>query len=187
MSKKKNPEQEQETLPQDQEPETEETQEQETEQTEEQDSEETQEQETEDQQEDEESEAKQESSSENQQPGQEPPTAEQDSENAALRTELLQAQGKLAAYAAGVAPGMIDDAVTLAMAEASKAGEVTEAAVTKAMEAVLKRHPEWKATEGKQKTGGFKLGADRDSGGSYKKPANDTKQNTKRWNRYKQP
>lgn len=121
------------------------------------------------------------------QPGaqQEQPPTEDPGENAGLKNALLQAQGKLAAYAAGVAPGMIDDAVTLAMAEASKAGEVTEAAVTKAMEAVLKRHPEWKADDGKKKNGGFRLGADRDSGGTYKKPANDTTKNVKRWNRFK--
>lgn len=114
--------------------------------------------------------------------GQEPASGE----NAALKDQLLQAQGKLAAYAAGVAKGMIDDAVTLAMAEASKSGEVTEAAVAKAMEAVLKRHPEWKTEdESKKKTGGFKLGADRDSGGNYKKPAGNTTTNTKRWNRFK--
>ena len=81
---------------------------------------------------------------------------------------------------------MVEDAVTLAMAEAAKIGEVTEAAVSKAMEAVLKRHPEWKAAEeSKQKTGGFKLGADRDSGGAYKKTSGTTTQNTKRWNRLK--
>lgn len=114
--------------------------------------------------------------------GQEPTS----DENAALKNQLLQAQGKLAAYAAGVAKDMIDDAVTLAMAEAAKSGEVTEAAVTKAMEAVLRRHPEWKAEdESKKKTGGFKLGADRDSGGNYKKLAGNTTTNTKRWNRFK--
>ena len=107
-------------------------------------------------------------------------------ENAALREQLLQSQCKLAAYAAGVAKDTIDDAVTLAMAEAAKSGEVTEAAVTKAMEAVLKRHPEWKAEdESKKKTGGFKLGADRDSGGNYKKPSGNTTTKTKRWNRFK--
>lgn len=121
-------------------------------------------------------------------PDQEQPPAQEPAsdEATALRGQLLQAQGELAAYRAGVAPGMVADAVTLAMAEASKAGEVTEAAVAKAMDAVLKRHPEWKAdTDGKKKTGGFKLGADRDSGGAYKKPANDTTKNVKRWNRFK--
>lgn len=105
-------------------------------------------------------------------------------ENAALRSELLQANSRLAAYTAGVAPGMIDDAVTLAMAEAAKSGEVTVAAVTKAMEAVLKRHPEWKADGGNKQAGGFRLGADRDSGTGGRKTAPNT-QNMKRWNRFK--
>ena len=113
----------------------------------------------------------------------EAPASGDSDETAALRRELLQARGRLAAYASGVAHGMIDDAVTLAMAEAAGEGEVTEASLTKAMEAVLKRHPEWKTQENKAKTGGFRLGADRDSGGSYKKPA--TNQNMKRWNRFK--
>lgn len=167
MAKKKNPEQETEQPAEEQETETgteeadEETQEQETAP------------ETEEESEDQTEETEQSEESEEEQPDdeqqEEAPPAESD-ENAALRRDLLQAQGKLAAYAAGVAPGMIDDAVTLAMAEAAKSGEVTEAAVTKAMEAVLKRHPEWKAAEeSKQKSGGFKLGADRDSGGSFKK------------------
>lgn len=114
-----------------------------------------------------------------------PPTQEPSAdESAQLRQQLLQARGQIAAYAAGVAPGMVEDAVTLAMAEAAKAGEVTEAAVTQAMETVLKRHPEWKAASGDKAKGGFKLGADRDSGG-YKKPAGNANQNVKRWNRFK--
>jgi hypothetical protein len=118
---------------------------------------------------------------EEQQPQDQPGT---DDETAQLRSQLLQAQGRLAAYSAGVMPAMVDDAVTLAMAEAAKTGTVTEASVTAAMEAVLKRHPEWKAEEGKKKTaGGFKIGADRDNGGTQKKPG--TVQNIKRWNRYK--
>lgn len=105
-------------------------------------------------------------------------------ETAALRTQLLNAQGRLAAYAAGVAPDMVDDAVTLAMAEAAKSGEITETSVNSAMDAVLKRHPEWKADSGKKRTGGFKIGADRDSSGSGKPSSTETK-NVKRWNRFK--
>lgn len=117
---------------------------------------------------------------------QELPAGSQNSEEADLKSALLEAQGKLAAYAAGVAPGMIDDAVTLAMAEAAKAGDVTEAAVTKAMDAVLKRHPEWKAAgSDKKKTGGFKLGADRDGLSTGKKNTGNATQNVKRWNRFK--
>lgn len=117
---------------------------------------------------------------ESEEPAQEEPAADESQD---LRQQLLEARGQIAAYAAGVASGMVADAVTLAMAEAAKSGEVTEAAVTKAMEAVLKRHPEWKAAEGSKQKGGFKLGADRDSGGTYKKPAGN--QNVKRWNRFK--
>lgn len=185
MAKKKNPEREpevEETTDDTQTPETEEvpqdTQEEETEQTEESA---TEEPETESRQE--EPEAEQESD-DPERPAQEAP-AEQADESAELRTQLLQAQGELAAYKAGVAPGMVEDAVTLAMAEAAKSGDITDATVTKALEAVLKRHPEWKAADGKNKSGGFKVGADRDSGGTYKKPANNATQKTKRWNRYK--
>lgn len=115
----------------------------------------------------------------------EPPAQEEPAdETQQLRSQLLQAQGKLAAYSAGVNPAMVEDAVTLAMAEAAKAGNVTETSVTAAMDAVLKRHPEWKAEEGRKKSaGGFKIGADRDSGGVQKKPGST--QNVKRWNRYK--
>lgn len=114
-------------------------------------------------------------------PAQEPAAGD----NTNLQRDLIQARGELAAYRAGVAPAMVQDAVTLAMAEAEKSGEITEAAVSKALEAVLKRHPEWKsAEEPKQKSGGFRLGADRDSGGSYKKTTGNN-QNVKRWNRYK--
>lgn len=115
-------------------------------------------------------------------PAQEPAWQPESEEADQLRAQLLQAQGRLAAYGAGVIPAMVDDAVTLAMAEAARAGTVTEASVTAAMDAVLKRHPEWKA-EQKKTAGGFKLGADRDNGGVQKKPG--TTQNTKRWNRYK--
>lgn len=183
MRKKKNPEQEAEQATEQQE----ETQ-AETEETEE----ETQEQETaaeteegtEDQAEEAEEESENQNAEEEQQ--EEAPAAEGDDENANLKRDLLQARGELAAYRAGVASDMVADAVTLAMAEAAKSGEVTETSVTKAMEAVLKRHPEWKAAEGgKQKSGGFKLGADRDNGGTYKKPANNANQNVKRWNRFK--
>lgn len=113
-------------------------------------------------------------------PAQEPAS----DESARLRAQLLNAQGRLAAYDAGVAPAMVDDAVTLAMAEAAKTGEVTEATVASAMDAVLKRHPEWKADSGRKKTGGFKIGADRDNASSGK-AAETTPKSMKRWNRFK--
>lgn len=179
MAKKKNPEQEAPPV-EEQDPETtveqEETPPQE---------EQPQEQEPEDQEDQEEPEDEEENPQEEpeQQPGapaQEQPATD---ENAKLRSDLLQAQGKLAAYAAGVAPGMVDDAVTLAMAEAAKSGDVTEATVTKALDAVLKRHPEWKASGTDKPKGGFRLGADRDSGGSKKPSGNNN--SVKRWNRFK--
>lgn len=184
MAKKKNPEQgnppvqEQETEPEQQEetPVEEPTQEKQPE-----------EQETEEQEDPEEEETGEEEEDPQDPPQQEQQPQEQlsaDEETAQLRSQLLQAQGRLAAYGAGVIPAMVDDAVTLAMAEAARTGTVTEATVTAAMEAVLKRHPEWKAEEGKKKTaGGFKIGADRDNGGTQKKPG--VTQNVKRWNRYK--
>ncbi len=99
-----------------------------------------------------------------------------------LQKELLAARSQLAAYAAGVAPEMIQDAVILATAEAQTAGEVTEEAVTKAMAGVLKRHPEWKAAGG-QKSGGFRLGADPDATGKAK-ASKENSTNKKRWNRF---
>ena len=107
-------------------------------------------------------------------------------EVAALKAELLTARSQLAAYAAGVAPAMVADAVTLATAEAQAAGEVTEDAVRKAMDNVLKRHPEWKAPSGtgKKSSGGFKLGADPDSAGSGGKKSNEKSGPKKPWNKF---
>lgn len=107
---------------------------------------------------------------------------------AQLEAELLEARGQLAAYAAGVDPSKVGDAVILATAEAQKEGDLTEAGVTKAMANVLKRHPEWKASgsDGKKSgTGGFKLGADPDKASNGKKSGGKSNGNTKRWNRYK--
>lgn len=194
MARKKNPEQEAPPA-QDQEPENpteqEETPEEETPTQEEQ----PQEQETEEQEDAEDPEEEEEDPQE--EPEEEEPEEEQPQEQteaptqepaadetAALRSQLLNAQGRLAAYAAGVAPEMVDDAVTLAMAEAAKSGEVTEASVNSAMDAVLKRHPEWKADGTKKKNGGFKIGADRDNAGFGSRPST-TSQNVKRWNRFK--
>lgn len=181
MAKKKNPEQETPPAQQEQEPETEQQEETPAQE------ENPQEQQPQEQEDPEEGESGEEEDNPQEQPQEEEPSQEQlvsDDETAQLRSQLLQAQGRLAAYGAGVATAMVDDAVTLAMAEAAKTGTVTEATVTAAMEAVLKRHPEWKAEEGKKKTaGGFKIGADRDSGGTQKKPG--VTQNVKRWNRYK--
>lgn len=189
MAKKKNPEQEA-HLAEEQEPNAPEDQEETRPQEEQPQDQEPEEQEAEEETSngEEQEEDHQEEDHQEEQPQEEQPSAPAQEpasdENAQLRSQLLNAQGRLAAYAAGVAPAMVDDAVTLAMAEAAKAGTVTESSVTAAMDAVLKRHPEWKVEEGKKKTaGGFKLGADRDNGGMQKKPG--ATQNVKRWNRYK--
>lgn len=116
------------------------------------------------------------------------PTNEVSEREAQLQTELLEARGQLAAYAAGVDPSKVGDAVILATAEAQKEGDLTEAGVTKAMANVLKRHSEWKASGGggkKSGSGGFKLGADPDKAGNGKKSGGKSNGNTKRWNRYK--
>ena len=107
---------------------------------------------------------------------------------AQLEAELLEARGQLAAYAAGVDPSKVGDAVILATAEAQKEGDLTEAGVTKAMANVLKRHPEWKASgsDGKKSgAGGFKLGADPDKSSGGKKSGDQSGGNSKRWNRFK--
>lgn len=114
------------------------------------------------------------------------PAQKDTSETERLKADLLAARSQLAAYAAGVAPEMVADAVTLATAEAQAAGEVTEEAVTKAMANVLKRHPEWNskpAAGGKKITGGFKLGADPDSAGSSKGAVSE-KGSKKPWNKF---
>lgn len=126
------------------------------------------------------------------QPAAEEPAPEKpaslEAENEQLKADLLQARSQIAAYAAGVAPEMVADAVTLATAEAQASGEVTEEAVAKAMENVLKRHPEWKAKPSaggaKKTTGGFKLGADPDSTGRDKGTASEKGGTKKPWNKF---
>lgn len=116
------------------------------------------------------------------------PAGEASEREAQLQAELLEARGQLAAYAAGVDPAKIGDAVILATAEAQKEGDLTEAGVTKAMANVLKRHPEWKASgsDGKKPgSGGFKLGADPDKSSNGKKSGGKSGGNSKRWNRFK--
>lgn len=109
-------------------------------------------------------------------------------ENEKLKADLLEARSQIAAYSAGVAPEMVMDAVTLATAEAKASGEVTEEAVAKAMENVLKRHPEWKtkpsAGGAKKTTGGFKLGADPDSTGRDKGTSSEKGGSKKPWNKF---
>lgn len=108
--------------------------------------------------------------------------AVRDEKTEQLKADLLEARSHLAAYAAGVRPEMVADAVTLATAQARAAGEVTEEAVTQAMGDVLKRHPDWKtAGSPKKTTGGFKLGADPDSPAGKKTAP---KGGQKPWNKF---
>lgn len=98
---------------------------------------------------------------------------------AALEEQLLDARCRLAAFAAGVAPDLVADAVTLAVQAARAEGEVTEESVVAAMEQVLQRHPGWKADA--RRTGGFRLGADPAAARRQDK----TPGTAKRWNRFR--
>ena len=113
---------------------------------------------------------------------------EGDPEKNRLKEDLLLARSQIAAYSAGVASEMVADAVTLAMAEARSAGEVTEDAVAKAMANVLKRHPEWKAQSAagsKKASGGFKLGPDPDRGSARNAKKAETGAGQKKpWNKF---
>lgn len=101
---------------------------------------------------------------------------------AELERELLQARCRLAAYGAGVNPEMAEDAVTLAVSAARREGEVTEESVTRAMEEVLKRHPDWK--NGGRGMAGFRLGADTDPN-AIPAPGGEPEPEKRRWNRFK--
>lgn len=98
---------------------------------------------------------------------------------AALEEQLLDARCRLAAFAAGVAPDLVADAVTLAVQAARAEGEVTEESVAAAMEQVLQRHPGWKTDA--RRTGGFRLGADPAAARRQDK----TPGTAKRWNRFR--
>ena len=137
--------------------------------------------------------AQEENQPEKEEPAQEEETAPAEpsstaTENEKLKADLLEARSQIAAYSAGVAPEMVADAVTLATAEANAAGEVTEEAVTNAMDNVLKRHPEWKTKPSvggaKKTTGGFKLGADPDSAGRDKGTSAEKGGGKKPWNKF---
>lgn len=100
---------------------------------------------------------------------------------ARLEEELLQARCRLAAYGAGVNPEMAEDAVTLAIGAARQEGEVTEESVTRAMDGVLKRHPDWKNGRA---MAGFRLGADTDPN-LIPAPGGEPEPEKRRWNRFK--
>ena len=100
---------------------------------------------------------------------------------ARLEEQLLQARCRLAAYAAGVSPELAEDAVTLAIGAARQEGEVTEETVTRAMDGVLKRHPDWKNGRA---MAGFRLGADTDPN-LIPAPGGEPEPEKRRWNRFK--
>jgi len=78
----------------------------------------------------------------------------------ALAEELLLARAENAAYKSGVRPDAVEDAVYLALRDARRDGAAAdEASIAKALEGVLERHPEWKASGSKPK--GFRIGAER--------------------------
>ena len=123
------------------------------------------------------------------QPDQEQQTTQPQAEDrvAQLEQQLLQANSRNAAYAAGVRPELVEDAVTLAMAQAAAAGQVTQEAVRAAMEQVLQRHPDWKmqpAQTGKKTTGGFVLGSDPSRTGAGKTTGTGKTESKKPWNKF---
>lgn len=86
------------------------------------------------------------------------PDQQQSQELLAVNKELLLARAQIEAYKGGIAPGVAEDAVYLALREVEKGGEEPDDDTMRdALQLVLKRHPEWKQEE-KQK-GGFKVGA----------------------------
>ena len=85
-----------------------------------------------------------------------------------------------AAFAAGVSPELVGDAVTLAVQAAREEGEATEEAVAAALEQVLRRHPGWRAAA--RRAGNFRLGADEPAAPRPAAPAQDA---PKRWNRFR--
>lgn len=99
---------------------------------------------------------------------------------AGLERALLDSRCRLAAFAAGVSPELVGDAVTLAVQAAREEGEATEEAVAAALEQVLRRHPGWRADA--RRAGNFRLGADEPAAPRPAAPAQDA---PKRWNRFR--
>lgn len=123
------------------------------------------------------------------QPDQEQQTTQPQAEDrvAQLEQQLLQANSRNAAYAAGVRPELVEDAVTLATAQAAAAGQVTQEAVQSAMEQVLQRHPDWKmqpTQTGKKTTGGFVLGSDPNRTAAGKTTGPSKTEGKKPWNKF---
>lgn len=98
-----------------------------------------------------------------------------------MRRELLLSKVQLSALKSGARTEAIEDAVLLAMHDAEKSGELTEETVQKALDGVLKRHPEWKQAKEEGKPGGFQVGA---PAGDATKPEGVPRTSSKRWNRF---
>ena len=86
-------------------------------------------------------------------------------ELASLQNELMIAKretmirkAQLECTRKGVIPTAIEDAVNLAIIDASKDGEATSEKIDKALNEVLKRHPEWRDDDKGRRSGGFKIG-----------------------------
>lgn len=91
------------------------------------------------------------------QAGSSDPLPDNSAELAALRAELLEAKAQSAAAVLGCRPDCIEDAVYLAIRNASKDGEPDDEDIKAALTALLKKHPDWKNDATKQ-FGGFKVG-----------------------------
>ena len=97
--------------------------------------------------------------------------------------EMLIVRTQLEAYKSGqIRSECVEDAVDLAMAALSKsATEPTNDALKEALNAILSRHPEWKADD-KQK-GGFKVGSDGENDNAQQQKVTEAP-NKKRWNKW---
>lgn len=88
-------------------------------------------------------------------------------QNNDVMKQLVKANAQIAAYKAGISPDLVEDAVALAIYEASEQGEATAENISAALDNVLKRHPEWKpAKDDKEKQKGFKVGAENNADSS---------------------
>ena len=88
-----------------------------------------------------------------------PPSSDADALKTANR-ELLFARAQLEAYHSGINPDAVQDAVSLAVMQAEKDGELDEEGVRDALKEVLKRRPEWQVKKDADGKGGFKVGVD---------------------------
>lgn len=87
------------------------------------------------------------------------PGPDNSAELAALRTELIEAKAQSAAAMLGCRADCIEDAVYLAVRNASKDDEPDDEDIKTALEELLKKYPGWKNNSEKP-AGGFKIGAE---------------------------